>query len=151
MEVILLQKVENLGKLGERVHVKPGYGRNYLIPSGRAQAATSANLAAFEVRRAELERAATDALSAAEARKASITALGAVTIARRAGEEGKLFGSIGTGDIAEAVTAAGVALSRQEVRLPMGPIRALGEQTVALHLHTDVEASVVINVVAEKG
>lgn len=149
MEVILLQKVENLGNLGDRVKVRPGYGRNYLIPQGKAAPATPENVAAFEARRAELEKQAAEALAAAEARKAAIEKLGGVTIAAKTGEEGKLFGSVGTVDIAEALTAAGVEVERREVRLPEGPIRVAGEHEVEIHLHTDVNVSLKVTVVSE--
>ena len=139
MEVILLEKVANLGNLGDKVKVKAGYGRNYLLPQGKATAATEANLAAFEARRAELERVAAERQAAAEARAARLVELAEVSIAATAGEEGKLFGSIGTNDIAEAVTAAGVELAKSEVRLPNGTIRQIGEYEVVLHLGTDVE------------
>ena len=127
MEVILLQKIENLGGLGDKVNVKPGYGRNFLIPSGKAVVATNANLAQFEARRAELEKQASETLAAAEARKAQIEALTGVSVARKAGEQGRLFGSVGTSDIAAAVTAAGVELNKREVRLPEGPLHTTGE------------------------
>ena len=139
MEVILLEKVANLGNLGDKVKVKAGYGRNYLLPQGKATAATEANLAAFEARRAELERVAAERQAADEARAARLVELAEVSIAATAGEEGKLFGSIGTNDIAEAVTAAGVELAKSEVRLPNGTIRQIGEYEVVLHLGTDVE------------
>jgi large subunit ribosomal protein L9 len=148
MEVILLQKVENLGNLGDKVRVKSGYGRNFLLPSGRAVAATESNVKAFEERRAELEKEAADALSLAEARREKIEAL-SVSIARKAGEQGRLFGSVGAADIAAAVTAAGVELEKREVRLPEGPFHGVGEYEVQLHLHTDVDATLRLNVVAE--
>ena len=148
MDVILLTKVDNLGGLGDKVKVRPGYGRNFLIPTGRAVAATAKNLDAFEERRAELERSAADSLSAAQARKARLEAL-SVTIARKSGEEGRLFGSVGTGDIAAAVTGAGEALEKKEVRLPDGPLRQLGAYEIELHLHADVNASLKLEVVAE--
>jgi large subunit ribosomal protein L9 len=148
MEVILLQKVDNLGSLGDRVRVRPGYGRNFLMPTGRAVPATKANVAAFEERRAELERQESDVLSAAQSRKEQIEALH-VTIARKAGDEGRLFGSVGTADIAGAVTAAGVKLEKREVRLPNGPLHNLGEFEVTVHLHSDVNAMVKIAVVPE--
>ncbi len=148
MQVILLEKVENLGNLGDQVKVRSGYGRNFLIPKGKATAATQANIARFEERRAELEKAAAEALASATARKAKLDSL-AVTIAAKAGDEGKLFGSVGTGDIAHAVTAAGQPVERHEVRLPEGPFRALGEYEVALHLHTDVNATIKLIIVAE--
>ena len=148
MEVILLEKVENLGNLGDRVNVRPGYGRNYLIPTGKATAATPENIKAFEERRAELEKQAAEALAAAEARRAQLEGL-TVTITAKAGDEGKLFGSVGTADIAEAVTGAGVAIEKREVRMPEGPIRVTGEYQIELHLHTDVDASVKVVVEAE--
>lgn len=149
MEVILLTKVENLGNLGDKVKVKPGYGRNYLIPQGKAKPATPANVAEFEARRAELEKAAAEALANAEARKAKLEGV-SVTIASKAGTEGKLFGSVGTVDIAEAFTAAGMEVERKEVRMPEGPIRMAGEHEVELHLHSDVNVIVKVNVVAEE-
>jgi len=148
MQVILLEKVENLGGLGDQVKVRSGYGRNFLIPKGKATAATPANIARFEERRAELEKAAADALAAATTRKSGLDGL-TVTVAAKAGDEGKLFGSVGTGDIAHAVTAAGQPVERHEVRLPEGPFRALGEYDVALHLHTDVNATIKLIIVAE--
>lgn len=148
MEVILLQKVENLGNLGDRVKVRAGYGRNYLIPKGKAKPATAANIKEFEARRAELEKIAAEEVAAAEARKAQLEGL-TVTINAKAGDEGKLFGSVGTVDIAEAVTQAGVAIERQEVRLPQGPIRAVGEYEIELHLHSDVNATVKVVVAPE--
>ncbi len=148
MEVILLEKVENLGNLGDRVNVKSGYGRNYLIPSGKATPATEEQIKAFEERRAELERAAAEALAAAEARREQLTDM-RVTIKAKAGEEGRLFGSVGTADIAEAITAAGVAVERSEVRLPEGAFRQIGEYQVQLHLHSDVNAEITLVVEAE--
>lgn len=148
MDIILLEKVENLGNLGDKVSVKPGYGRNFLIPSGKAAPATAENLAAFEARRAELEKAAGDALSSAQSRKEAVEILN-VTIAAKAGDEGKLFGSIGASDIAAAITEAGVDVEKREVRLPTGPIRLLGEYTIDLHFHTDVNASVNLLIEAE--
>ncbi len=148
MDVILLEKVDNLGGLGDKVSVKPGYGRNYLIPSGKAVAATKENVEEFEKRRAELEKQAAEALAAAESRKEQMEALESVTIARKAGDEGRLFGSVGTSDIAEAVTAAGVELAKREVRLPSGPFHTTGEFEVAVHLHSDVDAVVRIAIVA---
>ncbi|MCP3667001.1 MAG: 50S ribosomal protein L9 [Gammaproteobacteria bacterium] len=148
MEVILLEKIDNLGGLGDKVNVKPGYGRNFLIPGGKAVSATKANLADFEARRAELEKVAASALSEAEVRKAKLDEL-TVTIACRAGDEGRLFGSVGTSDITEAVIAAGVELAKREIRLPEGPFHATGEYEVQLHLHTDVNALLKIEVVPE--
>lgn len=148
MQVILLEKVENLGNLGDQVKVRSGYGRNFLIPKGKATPATPGNIARFEARRAELEKAAAEALAAAEARKAGLEGL-RVTITAKAGDEGKLFGSIGTTDIAQAVTAAGQPVERHEVRLPEGPFRAVGEFEVELHLHTDVNATITLVIAPE--
>jgi len=148
MEIILLEKVDNLGQLGDKDVVKSGYGRNFLIPSGRAVAATAANLKAFEVRRAELEKQAAERLAAANARKAQLDGL-AITIRHRAGDEGRLFGSVGTSDIADAVAATGVALERQEVRLPAGPFRVAGEYDVTVHLHADVDATLKLTIAGE--
>lgn len=148
MEVILLSKVENLGNLGDVVKVRNGYARNYLIPYGKAKAATKANVAEFEARRAELEKAAAEALAHAQSRAAGLEGM-VVTIAAKAGTEGKLFGSIGTAEIAEALTAAGYAVEKREVRLPHGPLRVVGEHEITLHLHTDVNVAVKVNVVAE--
>jgi large subunit ribosomal protein L9 len=148
MQVILLKKVENLGVLGDKVTVKPGYGRNYLIPSGRAVPATPANLEAFEARRTELERQATEALTAAEARKADLEGV-TLTVARKAGDEGRLFGSVGTADIAAAAQAAGHPVEKSEVRLADGPLRALGEYEVSLYLHSDVICTLRVEVVPE--
>ncbi|MCB1785291.1 MAG: 50S ribosomal protein L9 [Chromatiaceae bacterium] len=149
MEVILLEKVANLGGLGERVSVKSGFGRNFLIPQGKAVFASAENIKVFEERRAELEQQAADKLAAAEARKAQIEALGSVTIGHKAGEEGRLFGSVGTSDIANACVAADVEVAKSEVRLPEGPFRVAGEYQVELHLHTDVDATLTVKVVAE--
>ena len=146
MDVILLKKVGGLGDLGDKVAVRPGYGRNYLIPTGCAVPATEANVKAFEERRAELEAEAASALAAAESRKSQLEDM-SVTIARKAGDEGRLFGSVGTADIAEALTAAGVEVAKSEVRLPEGPFRAIGEHEVELHLHSDVDVNVRIEVV----
>lgn len=149
MEVILLQKVENLGNLGDKVKVRAGYGRNYLLPQGKATTATPENIKAFEARRAELEKAAADSLAAANARREAIDG-STVTIKAKAGDEGKLFGSIGAGDVAEAVSqAAGVELEKREVRMPSGPLRSVGEYEVELHLHSDVNAAVTVVVEAE--
>jgi large subunit ribosomal protein L9 len=150
MEVILLEKVDSLGGLGDKVKVRPGYGRNYLIPSGRAVPATEENVKVFEARRAELEKQAAEKLAEAEARKAQVETLtDGVTITHKAGDEGKLFGSVGTGEIADACTAAGVEIAKSEVRLPEGPLRMAGDYEVALHLHADVDATVMVHVVGE--
>ncbi|MBO3275303.1 50S ribosomal protein L9 [Pseudomonas schmalbachii] len=148
MEVILLEKIAKLGNLGDKLNVKGGYARNYLLPQGKATAATPANVAAFEERRAELEKAAAEKKAVAEARAAQLAEL-IVTIGANAGDEGKLFGSIGTRDIAEAVSAAGYPLEKAEVRLPTGPLRTVGEYNVEVQLHTDVESTLHVVVVAE--
>jgi large subunit ribosomal protein L9 len=148
MEVILLEKIENLGVMGDKVNVKPGYGRNYLIPKGKAAPATEANIAAFEARRADLEKAAAETLAAAEARRAQLVGMN-ITITAKAGDEGKLFGSIGTADIADAINASGVTVERHEVRLPTGAFRQVGEYDVELHLHTDVNTTIKLTVAAE--
>lgn len=148
MEVILLEKTRNLGKLGDKVSVKSGYGRNFLIPQGKAVPATPENVEIFEQRRAELEAAAADSLKLAEERRARIASLN-VVIASKAGDEGKLFGSIGTRDIAEALTKAGEAVTKKEVLLPQGAIRQTGEYEITLQLHSDVQQVVKIVVVSE--
>jgi large subunit ribosomal protein L9 len=148
MDVILLEKIANLGNLGDKVNVKGGYARNFLLPQGKATAATAANVEAFEARRAELEKQAAEKKAQADARAAKLAEL-TVTIAANSGDEVKLFGSIGTRDIAEAVSAAGVELDKSEVRLPNGALRNTGEYDVEVHLHTDVEATVKVVVVAE--
>ena len=149
MEVILLENIGNLGGLGDKVTVKAGFGRNYLIPQGKAVPATRDNIAEFEARRAELERAAAETLTLAQTRAESLAALSVVTITANAGEEGKLFGSIGTRDIADAVTAAGCELDKSEVRLPDGALRELGEYSVAVQVHSEVMTEVTVAVVQE--
>ncbi len=149
MEVILLDKIAHLGGLGEKVTVKSGFARNYLFPQGKAVMATKDNLAAFEARRAELEAKLADVKAAAEARAAQLSALTNVTIATKAGDEGKLFGSVGTRDIADAITAAGVPVAKSEVRMPDGVLRSVGEYDIVVHLHTDVNTNVKVAVVAE--
>ncbi len=149
MEVILLEKVENLGNLGDKVTVRPGYARNYLLPTGKAKYATPENIAEFEARRAELEKAAAEALAAAEARRDRLADM-EVTIKAHAGNEGKLFGSIGAAEIAQAISAAGVPVEKREIRLPEGPLRTVGEFEVGAHLHTDVDATVKVIVEPEE-
>ena len=149
MEIILLQKVANLGNIGDRVKVKPGYGRNFLLPQGKATLATPDNIAKFEARRAELEKTAGEELSAAQARAAKLQGF-KLSITAKAGGEGKLFGSVGTSDIAEATNKAGYQVERSEVRLPHGPIRQAGEHIVHLHLHTDVTVELPVTIVAEE-
>ena len=149
MEVILLDKIAKLGGLGDKVSVKSGYARNYLLPKGKAVFASAANVEHFEARRAELEAKLADVLTTAQARAAKIVELAEVTIASKAGDEGKLFGSIGTRDIADAITAAGVEVAKAEVRLPLGAIRETGEFDIAIHLHTDVDTSIKVIVIAQ--
>ncbi len=149
MELILLEKVENLGDIGDRVNVRPGYGRNFLLPQGKAATATAENIEKFEKIRAELEAKAAAALGAAKARAEKLEGL-AVTLPAKAGSEGKLFGSIGPADIADACTRAGVEVERQEVRMADGPLRAVGEHEVDLHLHSDVDVQITVTVVAEE-
>jgi|TARA_B100000745_G_scaffold179208_1_gene117389 large subunit ribosomal protein L9 len=148
MNVILLEKVTNLGGLGDQVDVKAGYGRNFLIPQGKAVPATKSNVEMFEQRRAELEKKAADALASAEKRAEALKAA-EVTISAKAGDEGKLFGSIGTRDIADAFNAAGVELGKHEVKLPEGPLRLVGEHELNLQIHSDISFDVKVTVVAE--
>jgi large subunit ribosomal protein L9 len=148
MEVILLDKVDNLGSIGDRVKVRSGYGRNYLLPQGKATLATPENIAVFEAHRAELELKQSDELGAAQARGAQLQKL-KLKLMARAGTEGKLFGSLGTIDIAQACTSAGVPVERSEVRLPDGPIRSLGEFEIEMHLHADVNVTVRVEVFAD--
>lgn len=148
MQVILLEKVGKLGELGDKVNVKAGFGRNYLIPYGKAVPATASNVADFEARRSELEAAAAEKRATAEARGEKLAAL-QVTIAANAGDEGKLFGSIGTRDIAQAISDAGVEVSKSEVRLPNGVIREVGEFAIAVQLHSEVTQEVSLSVVPE--
>jgi len=149
MEVILLEKVQNLGNLGDKVNVKPGFGRNYLIPRGKAASATPANIAAFEARKAELLKAEAESLKQAQDRHAQMNDK-VVTIAANVGDEGKLFGSIGTADIAQAMTAAGMPVQKQEVRLYAGSLRQVGEYDTTIHLHPDVNAHVIVKIVPEE-
>jgi len=145
MEVILLEKIGKLGNLGDKVNVKSGFGRNYLIPQGKAVSATEANMARFEERRAELEKESADKLASAQARAEALEGLN-VTIASKAGDEGKLFGSVGSKDIADALTAAGTAVEKSEVRLPNGVIRTIGQFEIAVQLHAEVMANITLTV-----
>lgn len=149
MEVILLDKVANLGSLGQKVIVKAGYARNFLVPQGKAVPATRKNVEYFEERRAELEAKLADVQAAAHARADKITAIASVTIASKSGDEGKLFGSIGTRDIADAITAAGVKVEKSEVRLPNGVLRTVGDHDVSIQVHGEVFATLNVIVVAE--
>ena len=148
MQVILLEKVENLGNIGDQVNVKPGYGRNYLLPQGKATVATPENIAIFEARRAELEAKQADERAGAQARADKLAGY-VLTLTANAGPEGKLFGSLGTIDIADAATAEGKEIERSEVRLPDGPLRAVGEYDVEIHLHADVNVAIKVNVLGE--
>ena len=148
MQVILLDKIAKLGGLGDQVSVKAGYARNYLIPQGKAVMATKANIETFDARRAELEAKLAAGKAAAEERAAKLGELAAVVIASKSGDECKLFGSIGTRDVAEAITAAGVAVAKSEVRMG-NVLRNTGDYEVAVQLHADVKATVQIQVVAE--
>lgn len=148
MQVILMEKVTNLGKLGDLVNVRSGYGRNFLIPRGKAVLATDDNKKKFEERRAELQKSEADALASAQQRCDDLNGK-TITISAIAGEEGKLFGSVGTVDIAEAIGKMGSIVEKHEIRLPNGPLRTVGMHEIVLHLHPDVDAAVTINVVAE--
>ncbi|NLJ93832.1 MAG: 50S ribosomal protein L9 [Aeromonadales bacterium] len=148
MQVILLDKIAKLGDLGDQVTVKSGFARNYLLPQGKAVVANKENVATFEARRAELEAKLAKQLAAAQARADQLSGLENVVITSKAGDEGKLFGSIGARDIADAITAAGVEVTKSEVRLPEGVLRNTGEFEIAVHLHGDVQANVTIQVVA---
>jgi large subunit ribosomal protein L9 len=149
MEIILLDKVANLGGLGDQVTVKAGYARNFLFTQGKAVPATKANIEKFEHRREELEAKIAEGLAAAQARATSVTELAQVTIASPAGDEGKLFGSVGTRDIAEAITAAGVAVTKAEVKLPNGTLRECGEFEIDLQFHSDVTATIKLIIIQE--
>ena len=149
MEIILLEKIDNLGNIGDRVKVKSGYGRNYLLPQGKATLATAENIEKFEQRRAELEAKAAQELASAEARADQLRQL-TLSITAKAGSEGKLFGSIGTVDIADLCTSLGVPVERSEVRLPDGPIRLVGEHNIELHLNADLDVPMTVNVTGEE-
>jgi large subunit ribosomal protein L9 len=148
VQVILMEKVVNLGNLGDVVKVKDGYARNYLIPGGHAKRATEANIAEFEIRRVELEKEQVDKLAAAQARASKLEGL-MVQITQKAGVDGRLFGSVGNADIAEALKAQGHDVSKAEVRLPEGPFKMIGDYPVVLSLHTDVTASITVSVLGE--
>ena len=149
MQVILLEKIQRLGQLGQQVQVKPGYGRNYLVPQGKAVFATEKNLADFELRRADLEAAAAAKLAEANARAAKVTEIGSLTITAIAGDEGKLFGSVGTRELEDALNAAGAEVSKSEINLPEGALRNVGEYSVEVQLHTEVTASITVVIEAE--
>ena len=148
MEVILLEKIANLGNLGDKVIIKSGYGRNYLVPQGKAVPATATKIAEFEARRAELEKAAAEKLSAAQKLGNELNKL-QIVITQKAGDEGRLFGSVGTHNIAEAITVAGIAIEKHQIRLPNGAIRHIGEYPIDINLHSDVIVTLAIKVAAE--
>ncbi|OBX79031.1 50S ribosomal protein L9 [Moraxella atlantae] len=148
MQVILLQRIANLGKLGDTVNVKAGYGRNYLVPQGKALPATAANLEKFEARRAELERVEAEELAHANSRAEALQDVN-VIIRAKSGDEGKLFGSIGTRDIADALTKSGLPVDRAEVKLPEGALRQVGEYNVDIQLHHDITAKILVTILAE--
>ncbi|MGM0984458.1 MAG: 50S ribosomal protein L9 [Pseudomonadota bacterium] len=148
MDVILLDKIGKLGGLGDQVTVKPGYGRNYLVPYGLAVPATKDNIQAFQAQRAELEAQAAERKAVAEARAEQLNDI-ELSLVSKAGDEGKLFGSIGPRDLAEAISSAGIEVAKSEVRMPQGPIRQTGEYDIGLHLHAEVDATVRVVVVAE--
>ena len=148
MEVILLEKVANLGDLGDKVAIKAGYGRNYLVPQGKAIAATAEKIKEFEARRAKLEKAAAEKLTTANSRAKALAKL-EIVISHKAGEEGKLFGSVGTQNIADAITEAGAKVEKHEVRMPDGVIRQIGTYDIDINLHSDVIVTMPINIAAE--
>lgn len=149
MEVILLEKTRNLGNLGDKVRVRAGYGRNFLIPQGKAVPATEVNIKHFEARRAELEKQAGDKLAEAQARAARLAEIATVTVPAKAGDEGKLFGSVGTRDIADVITAVGLAVTKADVLMPNGVIRSIGDYDITLQLHSDVAVTLKVSVVPE--
>ena len=149
IQVILLEKIGHLGNLGDPVKVKPGFARNYLIPQGKAIPATAENMEVVKKRRAELEKAAAEKLTAAQERARQLLSLGTVTVAAKAADEGRLYGSLGTRELAEAITKAGVKAEKSEILLPNGALRQIGEHEIHLQLHSDVDATIKINVVAE--
>jgi large subunit ribosomal protein L9 len=149
MEVILLEKVENLGNIGEKVSVKAGYGRNFLLPQGKATVATAENLAVFEARRAELEAKQAEEMASAQSRATKLEGL-ELSITAKSGVEGKLFGSLGTVDIAEAASAAGFEIERSEVRLPDGPLKAVGAYDIEIHLQADLNVNIKVNVIGDQ-
>lgn len=149
MEIILLEKVHNLGKLGDRVRVRAGYGRNFLIPRKKAVPATGDNVTKFEAQRAELERAQADAHDGATARAAALNGV-EVTILAKAGSEGRLYGSVGTNEICAALASAGHTVEKREVRLPSGPLRSQGRHPLEIHLHADVNAQITVVIAADE-
>jgi len=149
MEVILLEKIGKLGNIGDRANVKAGFGRNYLIPQGKAVFATDKNIAEFELRRAGLEAQSAEKLTEAQARADKLKAVGSITISAIAGDEGKLFGSVGARELEEAIAAAGSDVSKNEISLPEGPLRQVGEFNIDVHLHTDITETITVVIEAE--
>lgn len=149
MQVILLEKIDKLGSLGDLVDVKAGFARNFLLPQKKAEVASAANVEAFQQRRAELEKQQAEALQVAEARAEKINGT-TINITSRSGAEGKLFGSVGTEEIRSAVEGAGIEIEKKEIRMPDGPLRTVGEHPITVHLHADINAELIINVVGEE-
>jgi len=149
MQVILLEKIDNVGALGDLVDVKSGFARNFLLPQGKAEMATKTNIEAFQERRAELEKVQAQALAAAHTRAAKLEAL-VVTITSRSGTEGKLFGSVGTEEIRVAIAESGTEVEKKEIRMPDGPLRNVGEHPITVHLHADVDVQITVNVIGEE-
>ena len=149
MQIILMEKVVNLGGLGDVVKVKDGFARNYLIPQGKAKRATQANLKEFEGRRAELEKKANEALTSSQERAAKLEGM-KIDIVQKAGVDGRLFGSVTNADIAEAISKSGIAVKKADIRMPAGPLKHIGEFPLVVHLHADVESNIVVHVVAEQ-
>lgn len=149
MQIILLDKIANLGNVGDQVNVKAGYARNFLVPQGKAVPATKSNIEHFQARRAELEAKVAEVVKAAEAKAEKIAALGRIEIKSKAGDEGRLFGSIGARDISDALNAAGIEVQKSEIRLPSGVLRLVGDYDVGVHLHTDVLAKLIVSVIPE--
>ncbi|MGD2171979.1 MAG: 50S ribosomal protein L9 [Gammaproteobacteria bacterium] len=147
MEVILLEEIENLGTVGDKVSVKSGFARNFLVPQGKAKMATAEAIAEFEAQRAELERAAEEAKAEAEQRKLAIEALDVIRIEARVGSEGKLFGSVGVAEICDAIEAIGGDVQKSEVRMPEGALRMTGEHVIDVHLYTDIDTQVTVDIV----
>ena len=150
MEVILLENIENLGSVGDKVTDKSGFARNYLVPQAKAKVATAENIAEFEARRVELEKAAAEARATAEARKQEMESMGVIDVAARVGSEGKLFGSIGVADVCEAIATLGQTVEKSEIRMPEGALRVTGEHVVDIHLYTDIDTQVTINIIGEE-
>lgn len=148
MNIILLEKINNLGALGEKVKVKSGYGRNFLIPQGKAIPATAANVEKFESQRAELEKLAAESMASAQVRAEQLNGK-EIVIVRKAGDEGRMFGSVTNGDVAESISAAGIEVAKREIRMPSGAIRELGEYEITIHLHSDLNATITLLVEAE--